>query len=515
MRHKTRLRQYRKNIALKKGTHPNNIFTNEIVENLMKISPQRMQDFRLVRGFGKMKIDAYGQDILDIFQSEDREDTLDLEGFLNDYDYNLSSAQKKILNKAYQGENLFMTGPGGVGKSLVIQLIVKVCLKQAKIVQVCGMTGAAASLLNNAITLHAFSGTRIIRDASIEEIVARVKKNKKASSNWRKIDTLIIDEVSMLSKRFFEILNIVAQKIRNNDLPFGGIQVIFSGDFYQIPPVADRGVPDSGKFCFEGELWQSIFPPSQVIVMNEVFRQNDPKYIKILRQTREGRISEKTYHSLLERVGQSYDPKDPPAIITPTRSASISINESEMRKIKSKGVRYRMIINQDQRDYYPHGLIEQEIKLLKKTVMEEELTLKVGAKVMCVANLDMTSDKPIVNGSQGIILSFESGYPLVHFENGRQKLIEPHKLESESIEGLSIEQVPLILSWAITTHKSQGITLERALIDAGSDNFEYGQIYVALSRVKRLEGIYLINFDHNKIKANPCVKRYYESLSKK
>ena len=134
---------------------------------------------------------------------------------------------------------------------------------------------------------------------------------------------------------------------------------------------------------------------------------------------------------------------------------------------------------------------------------------------MCVANLDMTSDKPIVNGSQGIILSFESGYPLVHFENGRQKLIEPHKLESESIEGLSIEQVPLILSWAITTHKSQGITLERALIDAGSDNFEYGQIYVALSRVKRLEGIYLINFDHNKIKANPCVKRYYESLSKK
>ena len=113
-------------------------------------------------------------------------------------------------------------------------------------------------------------------------------------------------------------------------------QVIFSGDFYQIPPVADKGVPDSRKFCFESELWHTIFPPSQVIIMNKVFRQNDPKYIKILRQTREGRISEKTYHSLMGRVGQSYDPKDPPAIITPTRSASISINESEMRKIKAK-----------------------------------------------------------------------------------------------------------------------------------------------------------------------------------
>ncbi len=512
MSHKTRLRIYRKNIAYKKGTHPNNIFTNEILENLMQISPKSMRDFDRVRGFGRMKIDAYGQDIVAIFQSEDCEDSLDIDEFLQNYNHTLSSAQKKILRKAYQGENLLMTGPGGVGKSLVIKLIVYASQSQGKNIQVCGMTGAAASLLDNAITLHAFSGFRLLRDASKEEIVARVQKNKKAARNWRSIDLLIIDEVSMLSKRFFEMIDSIAKKIRNNDSPFGGIQVIVSGDFYQIPPVADRGVPDSGKFCFESELWQSIFPPSQVIVMNEVFRQNDPKYIKILRQTRRGGISKKTYQALLERVGKSFDPEDPPAIITPKRSASVHINQSEMEKIEGKAVRYRMMINRDQRDYYPHGMIEQEIKTLKRTVMEEDLILKVGAKVMCVANLDMTSEKSIVNGSQGIIVSFESGYPLVRFENGRLKLIEKHKLASESIEGLSIEQIPLILSWAITTHKSQGITLERALIDAGSDNFEYGQIYVALSRVKSLEGVYLTGFDPTKIRANPIVTKYYESL---
>lgn len=512
MSHKTRLRHYRKRIAFKGGTHPNNIFTNEVLENLIERSPQTERDFKQVRGFGTTKIKNYGQDIIEIFQSEDCEDILDIEEFLNGRDLNLSDSQIKILSKSYQGYNLFMTGPGGVGKSLVIKLIVEACQKQSKIVQVCGMTGAAASLLDNATTLHAFSGCRVIRSASPEEIVARVKKNKKASSNWRKIDTLIIDEVSMLSKLFFDILHIVAQNIRNNDLPFGGIQVIFSGDFYQIPPVADKGVPDSGRFCFESELWPSIFPPHQVIVMNKIFRQNDPKYIKILRQTRKGRISRNTNQALLERVGIAYDPNNPPAIITPTRAKSIEINRSEMQKISSSAVRYNMIVNKNQRDFYPHGIIEQEINTLKRTVMEEELLLKVGAKVMCVANLDMISEQPIVNGSQGIVVAFQSGYPLVNFENGRQQLIEPHKLASESIEGLSIEQVPLILSWAITTHKSQGITLERALIDAGSSNFEYGQIYVALSRVKSLEGVYLTGFDPTKIRANPIVTKYYESL---
>ena len=145
--------------------------------------------------------------------------------------------------------------------------------------------------------------------------------------------------------------------------------------------------------------------------------------------------------------------------------------------------------------------------------MKEKVCLKVGAKVMCTANIDMTSLLQIVNGSQGIIQAItQNGCPLVKFNNGRTHEIKPHAIMSENMPGLTVKQVPLILSWAITTHKSQGITLDSAIIDAGTSNFEFGQIYVALSRVKSLEGLYLTSLDYTKIKADPRVITYYDSL---
>jgi ATP-dependent DNA helicase PIF1 len=157
--------------------------------------------------------------------------------------------------------------------------------------------------------------------------------------------------------------------------------------------------------------------------------------------------------------------------------------------------------------------VQGATRALQKSTMGESLSLKIGAEVMCLANIDLESDCQIVNGSLGVIRGWNlDGYPRVEYRNGRILTMVPHVISSDIVDGLSIKQVPLTPAWAITTHKSQGITLDEAIIDAGSDNFEYGQIYVALSRVKTLEGLYLSSFDCCKIKANPTVTAYYDSL---
>jgi ATP-dependent DNA helicase PIF1 len=143
---------------------------------------------------------------------------------------------------------------------------------------------------------------------------------------------------------------------------------------------------------------------------------------------------------------------------------------------------------------------------------DKKITLKEGAHVMCIINLDMCSTNQIVNGSQGKVIGFVNDIPLVKFKNGVTKLMEYHSWKSDEIVGLAVQQIPLILSWAVTIHKSQGMSLDSAIIDIGSGIFEKGQSYVALSRVKSLDGIYLINFDHNKIMTNSKVKEYYSSI---
>jgi len=158
--------------------------------------------------------------------------------------------------------------------------------------------------------------------------------------------------------------------------------------------------------------------------------------------------------------------------------------------------------------------VTYEINQLEKRMnADKTLHLKKGSRVMCVANLDMSGDKQIVNGSQGIVENIIGGIPLVHFNNGVKKLMDYHSWMSDDIEGLGIQQIPLILAWAITIHKAQGVTLDAAIIDAGDNIFEYGQTYVALSRVKSLEGLYLHQFNHNKITTNPKVTDYYEQIT--
>lgn len=424
---------------------------------------------------------------------------------------NFSQDQLIIFNKYIQGDNIFITGPGGCGKTYLIKEIVKHGKKNQKKIHVCALTGCAAVLLEcNARTLHSWSGIGLASD-TIEKIVERVVRNVKKKQNWLYVEVLIIDEVSMLSLKLFKILDLIGRKVKKNDKPFGGIQLIFSGDFYQLPPIGNEEDFESTNFCFEAENWEQIF--GIPCFLNTNFRQKDLVYNKILNQIRIGKIYSSSCKKLISCINKNTDKEmAPPVILLPKRNDVDLINKTEYNKISEKEYEFKISLfnNLCEKENCKPDEKEFELQYLQNnSSAENNLKLKIGTKVMCIANIDMESEKPIVNGSQGIIVDFENNLPKVKFNNGAVRIINKHLWLSEKINSVGISQIPLIYAWAITIHKSQGLTLENAFIDAGSNIFEAGQTYVALSRLVSLDGLFLKNFDPSKIKINRKVFNFY------
>ena len=189
----------------------------------------------------------------------------------------LAKEQKLALKLCDEGKNVFIAGPGGTGKSLLIKILHK--SYPTKEVRVCALTGVAAELIGcHATTIHSWAGTGISKGTE-KQIIKNINQKDK-HKNWLKTDVLIVDEVSMMSKKYFELLDSIGRKIRGFNVPFGGIQVIFLGDFYQLPPVGDKSDPDTSKFCFESEIWKQTFNES--VILTKIFRQKDREFTKIL-----------------------------------------------------------------------------------------------------------------------------------------------------------------------------------------------------------------------------------------
>lgn len=439
----------------------------------------------------------------------------------------LSLEQQNAFDLFKSGSNLFVTGPGGTGKTALIRLMVQHAKENKRNIQVCAMTGCAAVLLNcGAKTVHSWGGIGLAK-GSIDDITNKIIKNKHKISNWIQTDILIIDEVSMLSKKLLLLLDNIAKRVKRKPfIPFGGIQVIFCGDFYQLPPVGNKDESDSSEFCFQTSLWNTLFKKENTIILHKIFRQDDELYIKALCQIRRGVLTKSAYNALLSCVSKKLELPDnmKPTILLPTRSRVDMINNNHLNELSSEEIiiKYKNVYEEvstltgEQKHIRIHTTAEQieyeQEYLLNNCMCERELKLKEGSQVMCVVNLDMTGDKPVCNGSQGIVIGFENGIPRVKFLNGCVRLMTYHTWLSERIPGIGIKQVPLILAWALTIHKAQGATLEYAEVDAGSSIFECGQVYVALSRVKSLNGLSLKSFNPQKIKVHKKVKEFYDLL---
>lgn len=437
-----------------------------------------------------------------------------------------SEEQIIAYNKYTQRDNIFITGPGGTGKTALIKYIQKDASRKGYNIQVCALTGCAAVLLEcKAKTLHSWAGIGL-GNGTIEQIVTKITKNRFLKKNWKDTDILVVDEVSMMSQKLFDLLDAIGKAIRKNNRPFGGIQLIFSGDFYQLPPVGDKDDPETTRFCFESQNWSQTFQLNNHIQLTKIFRQADPIYQKILNQIREGKLRRSSNETLLHHVGREI-PKDiaiRPTKLFPTRNKVDQINTTEMNKLTSDEHEFKLKYHSDldmtasellKRRQYTRDQIQTELAYLKGNLRcDEVIRLKIGSQVMCIVNIELDNGEMICNGSQGIVTRLsEQKLPVVRFRNSYEMTMTYHVWPSDNIPGIGVSQIPLILAWALTIHKSQGATLDIAEIDAGSGIFECGQTYVALSRVKSLEGLYLTSFDASRIKINRKVQEFYERLS--
>jgi ATP-dependent DNA helicase PIF1 len=407
----------------------------------------------------------------------------------------LSNDQLRAFESYKNNENIFISGYAGTGKSYLIKNIYEDAIQNGKKIQITAMTGCAAVLLGNAKTLHSWASIGI-GNAPIEKLIANIRKYNK-TENWTKLDILVIDEISMMSKTLFELLDAIGKKMRKNQKVFGGIQLICCGDFHQLPPVEN-------EFCFESPLWDKTF--IKQVVFKENFRQKgDLEYQTVLNEIREGQVSPESCKLLIECSKKEITDEIKPTVLYPTKKFADQINQFELMTINEEQHIYLKVFTPE----VSGGPIKDELEK-QKGMYDDKLILKVGSQVMCIANI--SQDEGIVNGSQGIIIGFVNGYPEVKFKH-ITRVIQPHKWINDKYEDYGISQIPLILSWAITIHKAQGITLDNAMINIGSSVFEYGQAYVALSRLTSREGLYIKSLDIAKIRANPKVIEFYKKIN--
>ena len=418
----------------------------------------------------------------------------------------MNKLQQEAFNDLEKRINIFITGPGGTGKTFLIKEYYKKYHLYRNI-GITSTTGVSAILIGGT-TLHSYLGLGIGED-SLEHLYQKIKRNPKANKNWKSVDTLVIDEVSMLRPELFDKIEKLARLIRGNELPFGGIHLVLTGDFLQLPSIRNQKENDEEikDFIFESECWDKII--KKVFYLQEIVRQKDEIFISVLNKVRYGLVDEEVKNILNSRINKQLENEfkiEPTKLYCKNLNVD-RINNSKLEElINTEGEVYQYEITFE----FNKSINFETVQKYKKNInIPESLQLCKGSQVMLTINLDF--ERELVNGSRGVIIDFEDDFPVVQFCNGVKTVIEYKKIEiTENNKAiLNYTYLPLKLAWAVSIHKCQGSTLDLVELDL-YDIFEYGQAYVALSRAKTLEGLSIKRIDYNYIVAHPKAVEFYQ-----
>ena len=407
-----------------------------------------------------------------------------------------SMRQLQALTIMMSGANVFLTGAPGAGKTYTLRQFINRAQRSGKKVAVTASTGIAASHLNGT-TIHSWSGLGIL-DVLSHEDLQRLGASERLMKRYNSTDVLVIDEVSMLHGVRLDMINELAKKLRGSDEAFGGMQVVLVGDLFQLPPVS-RGRTDF-DFAHLSQAWQELDP--QICYITEQHRQRDNNDLLTLLEAMRANTFDVTHQDMLgARLKQKADEQ---TVLTRLFAHNIDVDTINQRHLAAlPGSEY--IFHMQTKG--AKGKVEQ---LTKSVLAPAELRLKLDAEVMFVAN---NFAEGFVNGSRGKVIGFNDGFPIVELLTGRTIEVERHSwsLVEDGKTRAEVEQLPLRLAWAITIHKSQGMSLDAAEIDL-SQAFTPGMGYVALSRVRSLEGLYLKGINAMALNMHPQIYEFDRAL---
>lgn len=405
----------------------------------------------------------------------------------------MNAKQQRAFEAVIKGDNILLTGSAGTGKSFVMTQVIKWARDNNKKIGITASTGLSAYLIRGR-TIHSYLGIGLGKKSP--DLMAQfvMKKNKPLFKRLVALDILLVDEISMIDAELLEKISVFLSIIRNNPSPFGGVQLLLSGDFAQLPPI-------SRKYCFDAQCFKDA--NIQTILLEELVRQEgDMTFKNILEELRWGTCSKHTL-KILKALYNTEFTND----IIPTRLYSHNvdvdkINEDEFSKLVEQGAETCSYTT----TYSSHPFAKSWADGIK---IPEIVRLCVGAQVYVTWNLQGVEQQYLANGTRGMILSVSNKEVVIQLVSGETVNIEPYTLISEEDEKITTTFMPLKLAYALSIHKSQGMTLDAVEIDLGDKIFEYGQAYTALSRARNLASVRLVSVKASSFKTHPKVKEFY------